>query len=246
MHPCIDGYSRACLYVKCSDNNSAGTVLHISTLPTTVRTDHGDENIGVWRQMLQHADENCSSRPPVLVGSSVHNQRVEWFNREIKIHTRQKYGHIFYNFESQGVLDVTDGSDIFALHYIYLPWINNSLKLLMESHNNHPISTEHNKSPKQRLLHMGEHQMLDIPALQANPCQVVERECSLFHQWDHTSRLLFPFQVMHWLISKKHRPAPRWWSFGRGTIKVDAWICAFMKLSSTIILLLLIAHYSSI
>ena len=80
VHAAIDGFSRACIYLKCSKNNRSDTVLahfrqavHTSyVIPTCVRTDHGGENVSVWQPVL----ESCSnySHPAVLTGSSVHNQ----------------------------------------------------------------------------------------------------------------------------------------------------------------------------
>lgn len=188
VHACIDGFSRACLYLVCSDNNSAQTVLQnfndaaerYGVLPTTVRTDHGGENISVWRLMLDNHDSNTANNiiSPVLVGSSVHNQRVERFNRDINIHIRQKYGHIFYALESKAILDVTDPRDILALHFVFLPRINRSLNLLKDCHNSHPISTERNKSPNQLLQVTVSHNH-DPFAQQNNGRQTVEHLINL-------------------------------------------------------------------
>ena len=73
IHALIDGFSRTITYITCADNNRAQTVLElfreaVSTfgLPDHVRTDHGGENIDVWRYMLaSHNDQSC-----VITGSS--------------------------------------------------------------------------------------------------------------------------------------------------------------------------------
>lgn len=80
IHGAIDGYSRMVMYLTCSDNNRASTVLSSFTkavqengLPSYVRSDLGGENVDVWRFMVeQHATQNA-----VITGSSTHNERVE-------------------------------------------------------------------------------------------------------------------------------------------------------------------------
>jgi hypothetical protein len=48
-----------------------------------------------------------------------------------------------------GILNSENEADIFALHYIFIPRINQSLKLFQEAWNSHSLSTEQNKSPLQ-------------------------------------------------------------------------------------------------
>lgn len=156
IHAAIDGFTRLCLYLRCSDNNRACTVRDyfadavemLQCAPTRIRTDHGLENSLVWEAMEQHGDGN---EQPVVVGASVHNQRVERFNREINRNIRAKYAAIFYDLENNGSLTPDDVYDIFALHYVYIPRINDDLTVLLNSHNHHPIQSEHNRSPLQLL-----------------------------------------------------------------------------------------------
>lgn len=81
MHGGIDGYSRVAVYVNCSTNNKATTVLPLVTkavdefgLPDRVRTDLGGENSAVWQSMV---DEHNGDASCVVVGSSTHNTRIE-------------------------------------------------------------------------------------------------------------------------------------------------------------------------
>lgn len=104
--------------------------------------------------MLSSAD--ADNEAPVLVGSSVHNQRVERFNRDINRNIRQVFATLFYRLESEGVLDLIDACDIFALHYVFIPRINASLYLLAACHNEHKNSSESNKTPLQ-LLYLNDH-----------------------------------------------------------------------------------------
>ena len=60
IHGAIDGYSRTIVYLKCSNNNQASTVLECFRtavqefmLPSRIRCDLGRENIEVARLMLE-------------------------------------------------------------------------------------------------------------------------------------------------------------------------------------------------
>ena len=51
-------------------------------------------------------------------GSSVHNQRVERFNRDLNIHCADVVKFELYELEHQGLLDPSDESDLFCLNYV--------------------------------------------------------------------------------------------------------------------------------
>ena len=83
IHGVIDRFSRTfmIMYLKCSDNNGAPTVLTFFLegvtsygLPNNVRSDHGEENVDVWRYMIANHDHDYSC---VITGSFVHNERIE-------------------------------------------------------------------------------------------------------------------------------------------------------------------------
>lgn len=81
-HGCVDGFSRVVVYLYCANNNHSSTVLSFFTnaasefggLPSRLRCDKGAENRLVALHMLSHRGLNRGS---VLVGRSVHNQRIE-------------------------------------------------------------------------------------------------------------------------------------------------------------------------
>ena len=147
IHVAVDGFSRFVLYCHCSGNNKSQTVLNLfaSTIadleicPRKIRTDCGVENALLWELLA----EDC------IKGSSVHNQRVERFNRDININIRDRFAAVFYDMEQQGIIDIDSELDIAILQSIFLPRINNALKLFKDTHNNHPIRTEQNFSPVQ-------------------------------------------------------------------------------------------------
>ena len=81
IHGVIDGYSRLIVYLHCSNNNLAATVLQLFQettsyyfLPSRVRSDRGVENFDMACFMLQVGGFDRGS---VITGSSVHNQRIE-------------------------------------------------------------------------------------------------------------------------------------------------------------------------
>ena len=70
------------IYIHCADDNRSPTVLRFyiagatefGSLPSRVRCDKGSENRLVALHMLTHKGVDRGS---VLVGRSVHNQRIE-------------------------------------------------------------------------------------------------------------------------------------------------------------------------
>lgn len=51
--------------------------------------------------------------------------------------------------EDEGILNADNDTDIFCLHYVFIPRINKSLSSYREAWNNHPLSSEGNRSPLQ-------------------------------------------------------------------------------------------------
>ena len=156
IHGAIDGFSRTIVYLKCSDNNRASTVLelfqdavHQYGLPCNVRSDLGGENVDVWRYMISshHYDYSC-----VITGSSVHNERVERLWRDVHRCVASVYAEIFMVWKRNHLLDPLNETDIYCLHYIFLPRINKCITEFKESWNHHSLSSEGNMSPYQLFL----------------------------------------------------------------------------------------------
>ncbi len=152
IHGGIDGFSRAVVFLKASTNNKACTVSNLFQVatrvfhyPRRIRTDHGTENIAVAREMLHRYGPSAN---PVITGQSVHNQRILW--RDVFSFVLSYYRNLFFYLESVHLLDPDDEINMYALHFIYLPRINMALDHFVSQWNNHPLSSEGNRTPLQK------------------------------------------------------------------------------------------------
>ena len=139
-HAAIDGFTRVVTFIYCSDNNMAQTVLNgfrpatVSYgIPSRIRIDHGGENVAVADYMLFYRGLN---RNTVIAGKSVHNQRIERLWRDVYIQAISYYYDLFYFIEVQIGVNFNNPINLFCLHYLFLPRINESLSTFSISWNN--------------------------------------------------------------------------------------------------------------
>ena len=158
IHGCVDGYSRRIMFLRCSANNLAETVLELfldavrmdgNLWPSRIRVDNGVENVLVCDAMIQARGEGRGS---FIAGPSTHNQRIEPLWRDVFRCVCHLYYYIFYAMESTGILDTDNPIHLFTLHLIFIPRINKALDEFREAFNHHKVRTERNRSPNQMWL----------------------------------------------------------------------------------------------
>lgn len=152
-HGGIDGFSRLIVFLHCSSNNLAATVLDLFMkatveygLPSRVRGDYGVENNLVHSFM---EERQGLDRGSFLRGRSVHNSRIERLWRDVYYGVIQTFYSLFYYLEEQELLDTESERDLFALHYMYIPRINQALKEFTAAFNHHGLRSERSWSPLQ-------------------------------------------------------------------------------------------------
>lgn len=139
--------------MSCSTNNQASTVyeLFINAIqqyhvPSRVRSDQGRENILVAQHMIERRG---ADRRSMIVGSSIHNQRIERLWRDMHHGVTKLFYRLFYFLEENNQLDPLNEQHLYALHYVFVPRINHALNEFKNAWNHHGIRSAHNRSPYQ-------------------------------------------------------------------------------------------------
>lgn len=153
----MDGYSRFQVYLHAASNKRASTVLGAFTaaveefgIPSRIRADKGTENVQVAMWMLTHPSRGVG-RGSFITGPSTRNQRVERSWRECFERCIFVFHSLFCLYEEEGNLNI-ESLDLLALHYTYLPVIQNHLNVFLATWNNHAMRTENQMTPQQLFL----------------------------------------------------------------------------------------------
>jgi hypothetical protein len=155
VHGCIDGFSRRIMFLRCSSNNLAETVLELfldaisrdgERWPSRIRVDKGVENVLVCDAIVQARGEGRGS---FIAGPSTHNQRIERLWRDVYRCVCHLFYYVFYGMELSAILNTEDPVHMLTLHLVYIPRINRALSELMEAFNHHAVRTERNWTPYQ-------------------------------------------------------------------------------------------------
>ena len=155
IHGAVDGFSRLITFLEVADNNRAETVLSAFLkaidefgLPSRVRMDRGGENIAVAQFMIEHP-ERGPGRGSAITGRSIHNQRIERLWRDLYSGCISFFYSFFYGLEDKGLLNIDCPLDLYALHYVFIPILQQHLNLFRQGWAHHHMRTERNRSPQQ-------------------------------------------------------------------------------------------------
>ena len=158
IHGGVDGFTRIPVFLHCSTNNKADTVLELFLnsvenygLPSSVRSDKGKENADVEWYMLNHPLRG-PGRGSMICGRSVHNQRIERLWRDVFGGVIKLYYDIFYQLENLVLLDPSSELDLFSLHYVFVPKIQKHLNIWKDGWVNHKLLSEAQYTPLQLFI----------------------------------------------------------------------------------------------
>lgn len=84
-----------------------------------------------------------------MTGKSVHNQHIERLWVDVYVCCAYTFYCLFDFLENEGCLDIDSDLQMFCLHYVFAPRINNCWEQFIIGWDNHPIESARNMTPNQ-------------------------------------------------------------------------------------------------
>ncbi|XP_074646401.1 uncharacterized protein LOC141902527 [Tubulanus polymorphus] len=206
IHGGIDGFSRIPVFMRCSNNNRADTVFRSFKnaverygLPQKVRSDHGGENVLIADYIIAHPDRGPGH---FITGRSVHNQRIERLWRDVYSLCTSTFYNLFHSLEEECLLIADNDVDLYVLHMVFLPRLQNSINRFIDAWICHKVRTV-GQSPLQLWLrgenqgsppvgdhlelmaaNLDDHERVMVPL---TPCPIDEADLPVFQELSRSS-----------------------------------------------------------
>lgn len=161
IHGAIDGWSRKLIWLNVGRTNNDPNVIctyymnslrKLKFVPRILRVDAGTENVMMAdvHTLMRAEHHDQFSRKCVIIGKSVHNERIERFWGYLNMAYARSCVNLFKDMRDFGILDVSNALQIECLRFCFIPVIQEDLMLVMDTWNDHRIRKQTTRSPAGR------------------------------------------------------------------------------------------------